>query len=1387
MRHHINFLASIARFPRHTLALASVAAMMTLGVISPLPGCTRSSSHAVSSSAVTPMNPDGPTDAKPGAPRLGADGLPLQIATAVDGVPIVGTAQAVITDTRLFPQQIQKLGPKSPVKTPVRNFLPDHPKKTPEPIGPENDLKHDGPLGEGMLDEPRTMPLRLFPSDVSSGWNPPDPTLAVGPDHVVVTVNQHIAFYNKATGAETFEAPLNSTGNPGFFEPLGAGTFCFDPRCAYDHFSGRFIVMVLETYGTTEAWIDIAISDDSDPNGIWYKYRTDAVLNVNGVTVWWDFPGLGFDQNSIYITSNLFGLSASGGYGGAVRIFDKAPLLTGQTAVYSTLASTVYTTQPAVHVTQPANNVGLLVHNPNSTQLRIYGITGPAATATIQNVTINVPNRPGGPGTAPNKLGNATQPLNTGGWTTPYVANDRMVVAYNAGTTAGIGGVNRSVVHWYEINLNGWPTSGSTPTLRQSGVCDPGPGTYSLYPAAVTNASGDIGLVMGVTRADKFAGVAIAGRRASDPLGKMGQVTEVFTGSASATGRWGDYFAAVIDPSDASTFWGIGEYNTPSGWENWITSFLVTANSLSQPLPDEITVPMQAGVTGPQTIDVLANDWHSTNATLTISTFDATSSRGGTVTRSVGTGPGGRDRLVYTPPASGPSAEGRDVFNYSVTDGAGNTASAAVVATVFDPANYRTPANPSVFRAGVQGTWYNHPAGATALADYAALPPVGFGLLTQINQASTSGTLFGSGRTDTAAVFEGYIDAPTQDIYTLFIESDDGSRLSIGNTVLIDNDGNHGMLERSAFIGLKPGRHAFRIEYYDGGGAGGLILRWQNSTIAKQVIPAARLSSVRPCPTNLVAAPGTDGRSTLLTWTPPQGVDPPSVLLRRNGVAIATLSPTANTFTDTPPLPAQRRHIVADYTLEATGASAPTCVVAAQRVPISSGTVRFAENFDTFADTAALTAAGWQSLRSGNAVETADWTMTTTKAAPASVDGARSRGRFVISDSDAATGTNPTGGGASHDLISPAFDCSGLTSVFLHFDVSAQLNNNGTAIFDVDVSSDQNPAWTNVLRRVAPGRTLAPASTVNNADGVYGRLSVPLGAAAAGRTGVRVRFRHFEPTDDWFIAIDNVLVDNVNTAAGGAFTLMPTETFTAGIPGSWSISSLLTGTQTWTTSDPCLRGVPSVAGATPTRNGGQAVSRLGTRFAMVDSSCFTSLVHDDRLITPTINCANAGAVYLTFKSECLLNDAQTAEVLVSLDGGLTYLPTPVFSYSRGALNDSAEDPFYMERTLHVPEAAGQTNVKFAFRFANVAAASWWAIDDVRVTIDQACPADIASQNQVTLPDGVLTADDIIVFLGWYFSSDLRADVAGPNQGTTPDQTLSADDIIVFLGRYFAGC
>jgi CubicO group peptidase (beta-lactamase class C family) len=68
-----------------------------------------------------------------------------------------------------------------------------------------------------------------------------------------------------------------------------------------------------------------------------------------------------------------------------------------------------------------------------------------------------------------------------------------------------------------------------------------------------------------------------------------------------------------------------------------------------------------------------------------------------------------------------------------------------------------------------------------------------------------------------------------------------------------------------------------------------------------------------------------------------------------------------------------------------------------------------------------------------------------------------------------------------------------------------------------------------------------------------------------------------------------------------------------------------------------------------------------------------------------------------------------------------------------------------------------------------------------------CLADTAAPGQAQGPDGQLTADDIIVFINWFFAADVRADIAGPGQTPGPDGEFTADDLIRFVNAFFAGC
>jgi len=87
---------------------------------------------------------------------------------------------------------------------------------------------------------------------------------------------------------------------------------------------------------------------------------------------------------------------------------------------------------------------------------------------------------------------------------------------------------------------------------------------------------------------------------------------------------------------------------------------------------DQVIIQTDLGAT---TIDVIANDFDANGDSLDILSFDALSQGGAVISRSSGTGPGGRDQIIYT----STGYTGLDSFYYKVIDSSGSTASGAVV------------------------------------------------------------------------------------------------------------------------------------------------------------------------------------------------------------------------------------------------------------------------------------------------------------------------------------------------------------------------------------------------------------------------------------------------------------------------------------------------------------------------------------------------------------------------------------------------------------------------------------------------------------------------------------------------------------------------------------
>ena len=89
--------------------------------------------------------------------------------------------------------------------------------------------------------------------------------------------------------------------------------------------------------------------------------------------------------------------------------------------------------------------------------------------------------------------------------------------------------------------------------------------------------------------------------------------------------------------------------------------------------------------------------------------------------------------------------------------------------------------------------------------------------------------------------YTGYIRLPQTGMYEFSTVSDDGSRLYIGDKLVVDNDGLHGSEEKTGVIGLAKGFHPIRVTYFEKTGGTELSVLYRGPDITNQEIPGTLL------------------------------------------------------------------------------------------------------------------------------------------------------------------------------------------------------------------------------------------------------------------------------------------------------------------------------------------------------------------------------------------------------------------------------------------------------------------------------------------------------------------------------------------------------------------
>ena len=88
-----------------------------------------------------------------------------------------------------------------------------------------------------------------------------------------------------------------------------------------------------------------------------------------------------------------------------------------------------------------------------------------------------------------------------------------------------------------------------------------------------------------------------------------------------------------------------------------------------------------------------------------------------------------------------------------------------------------------------------------------------------------------------AIQFTGYIRIPASGVWNFTINSASGSRLWIGDMLIVDNDGMHASQDASGKKRLSTGLHPIRIGYCKNGGGSELRVKWSGPGVEDQEIP----------------------------------------------------------------------------------------------------------------------------------------------------------------------------------------------------------------------------------------------------------------------------------------------------------------------------------------------------------------------------------------------------------------------------------------------------------------------------------------------------------------------------------------------------------------------
>lgn len=414
--------------------------------------------------------------------------------------------------------------------------------------------------------------------------SPADPTVDVGPNHVIQMINgtsgSTFQIWDKSgnvvQGSTIFDNFMNSASVNGSPNWSGAG----DPIVVYDARADRWLLSEFDMSNN----LLIAISTTADPTGSYYTYTVN-------MPAFPDYPKYSVWEDEYVVTANI-------GSSDIVAL-PRADMLAGTTSSAQMFTQANFGTI-GFQASTPVNMDGTTVP-PTGTPAMVMRMTDDAWTGAnadaleIWELDIDWATPGNSTFTLATTLGVSAFDSGLCGYTSfqciPQPGTSTILdplrellmnrIHYrNFGThesivcchSVDLDGNDWAGIRWYEVRRTGG--TGGSWSVYQEGTYSPD-SDHRWMPSIGISATGNIGLAYNVSSSSTFPSLRYTGRKDCDPLNTMTEgETVIVAGTASNnSNRYGDYNALGLDPTDGETFWFTGMYNTSGNASTRVAAF----------------------------------------------------------------------------------------------------------------------------------------------------------------------------------------------------------------------------------------------------------------------------------------------------------------------------------------------------------------------------------------------------------------------------------------------------------------------------------------------------------------------------------------------------------------------------------------------------------------------------------------------------------------------------------------------------------------------------------------------------------------------------------------------------------------------------------------------